>query len=204
MTTLSIELHVDGRRCLIVGGGAVATRRARVLADAGAVVEVVSPAVDPELAALIAARGLTLRRRRVEQDDLAASPAGRLALVVAATDRPDVNAVVTDWARAEGVPVNRADDAAAGDVSFPAVLDRGPLRVAVSTGGRSPTVSGWAAGRLDEGLDALLGLDAEGLATLVEVFAEVRAELRLAVTQGSEARTGSDDVGGGARMDLID
>ena len=72
-----------------------------------------------------------------------------------------------------------------------------------STGGGAPAVARWAASRLDEGLDALLGLDAEGLTLLVEVFAEVRAELRLAAAEASQAPD-PGGVGGGSRMELID
>ena len=201
MTSLPVELHVAGARCVVVGGGRVAARRVRSLVTAGAAVEVVAPEVGEDLVALVAAHGLRHVERTVERGDLDPVDGRRVVLVVTATDRAEVNASVADWARSSGALVNRADDAAAGDLAFPAVVERGPLRVAVSTGGASPTVSRWAAARVDEGLDQLLGLDARGLALLVEVFAEVRAELRAAAGRPPGS---SGAVGGGTRMDLVD
>lgn len=163
-----VTLDVRGWDCLVVGGGPVGTRRALALAAAGATVRVVAPQGTPALQRAAEAGTLSWERRAVEHDDAAGA-----RLVVTATDVPDVNAAVA--ARAEGALVSRADDAAASGLTFPAVRRRGPVRVAVDTGGRAPAVAAWAAGRVDDALDGALGLDAAGLELLVELVEELRS-----------------------------
>jgi siroheme synthase-like protein len=89
-------------------------------------------------------------------------------------------------ARDAGALVNRADDAAEGDVSFGAAVRRGAVTVSVSTDGRAPAVARRLAEVLDEGLDGLTGLAPEGYEQLVEIVEEVRAEL----AAGRTAATG--------------
>jgi len=135
-----------GRVCLVVGGGPVGEERARRLAESGARVRVVAPRVTPGLAVLAAQGAVSdLREREYTDDDL-----DGCALVIAATDRREVNRRVRDDARRRGVPCNVADDPAAGDFIVPAVVRRGDLTLAVSTGGASPTVAAHVRGRLEE------------------------------------------------------
>ena len=125
---LAVMLRVGGRRCVVVGGGAVAARRARALVDAGAAVTVVAPE------AVEALGGAAVERvaRGYEAGDLAGA-----FLVVTATDDAAVNEAVAAEAAERGVLVNRADDAAAGDVTFMASGKAGPVTVAVDSGGGS-------------------------------------------------------------------
>lgn len=181
--TLPVQLHVRGRRCVVVGGGPVGARRAASLADAGADVVVVAIEPGSRVRSLAAEGRVELRRRAVRDDDVSAA-----FLVVAATGVPEVDARVGELATSAGALVNRADDATEGSISFPAVVRRGPVAVAVSTGGRSPAVARWAAGRLEQELDAVIGLSDDGYGTLVELVEEVRGELRVA----------SGDVPGGS------
>ena len=74
--------------------------------------------------------------------------------------------------------VNRADDAASGDVTWTTPVRRGPVHVAVSTGGEAPAVARFVAQQLDEGLDQALGLDERQLTDLVTLVGEVRRSLR--------------------------
>jgi uroporphyrin-III C-methyltransferase/precorrin-2 dehydrogenase/sirohydrochlorin ferrochelatase len=110
----------------VVGGGRVAERRARALAEAGAAVTVVAPRVTAELAAL----GVTVRRRRYRDGDLAGA-----WLAHAATDSPVVNAAVAAEAERERVWCVRADDAAASAAWTPAVARHGDVTIAVTAGG---------------------------------------------------------------------
>jgi uroporphyrin-III C-methyltransferase/precorrin-2 dehydrogenase/sirohydrochlorin ferrochelatase len=128
VTGFPLLLDLTGRRVVVVGGGAVATRRARGLADAGARVEVVAPLVSPELATL----GLTIHERRFAPADLDGS-----WLAVACTDDPMVNAAVAEAAEVRRVFCVRADQAAGGSARTPATLRRDGLTVAV-TGGDDP------------------------------------------------------------------
>ena len=166
----------------MVGAGPVGRRRARQLLAAGADVVVVAPSASATVPDLAAGGPVEVRAREFSTDD-----AANMFLVVAATDQPAVNDAVVAAARAAGALVNRADDAAGGDVDLTAVVRRGPLTVAVSTGGDAPAVARWAAERIDDGLDQVLTLDADGVALLVEVVSEVRAERTAA---GAAAVTG--------------
>ncbi|HTO00310.1 MAG TPA: NAD(P)-dependent oxidoreductase, partial [Microthrixaceae bacterium] len=201
---LQVQLRVESRRCLVVGGGTVGTRRAKALLDAGAIVVVVDPTPSATLETLAAgsdaaesvpASGnlsgrLELLRRNFADSDMT-EPDG-LILVVAATNDPATNAAVGAAARRAGVLVNRADDVGSGDLAFPALARRGPVSIGVSTHGATsgsgevnagpvPVLARWVAQRLDEGVDELLGLDAAALTLLAELLAEARAEVRAEV-----------------------
>jgi siroheme synthase-like protein len=161
-----VMLDLEGRECLVVGGGIVAARKIVGLLEVGARVTVVSPVLAP--AVLEIARDGRLRwwPREYAEGDVAG-----FALVMVATDDDGVNARVAAEARARAIWVNCADDPARCDFILPSVLRRGPLTVSVSTGGASPTV----AHLVREELEALLPPD---YAALTEVVADVRRGLR--------------------------
>ena len=157
-----VQLTVAGRRCLVVGGGRVAVRKAGGLVDAGAVVTVVAPEVRDELAAL----DITVERRPYEPGEAAG-----YRLVIAATDDPAVNHQVFLDGEANGVWVNSADDPENCSFTLPAVVRRGPITVTVATGGHSPAMASWLRTRLaDE-----LGPEYE---VLLQLLAERREALR--------------------------
>jgi precorrin-2 dehydrogenase/sirohydrochlorin ferrochelatase len=156
-----------GRRCLVVGGGPVAERKVAGLLEAGARLTVVSPAVTSRLADWARAERIRLIGR-----DYAASDLVGHSVVFVATDDGRVNADVARDARAAGVLVNAADDPAHCDFILPAVLRRGELTVAVSTGGASPAL----ARTVRDELDAYL--DREDYTALARVAADARRTLR--------------------------
>lgn len=127
-----IFLDLDGRRCVVVGGGRVAGRKVRGLLGAGAEVVVVSPELEPGLEDV----DVEVRRRGYRYGDLEGA-----YLAFAATDSREVNAAVAGEAWERGIPVNVADRPAEGDFALPSVLRRGGLQVAVSTGGASPVLA---------------------------------------------------------------
>jgi precorrin-2 dehydrogenase / sirohydrochlorin ferrochelatase len=126
---------------VVVGGGAVATRKARKLFQAGAEVVVVSPEVLPELQGM----SVETRERPYEHGDLEGAD-----LAFAATDSREVNAAVAREANARGVRINVADRPTEGDFAVPSTLRRGGLQVAVSTGGASPTLARRIRNELEE------------------------------------------------------
>jgi siroheme synthase-like protein len=156
-----------GRRCLVVGGGPVAERKVAGLLEAGARLTVVSPAVTARLADWARAERIRLIGREYAASDLVGH-----SVVFVATDDGRVNADVARDARAAGVLVNAADDPAHCDFILPAVLRRGELTVAVSTGGASPAL----ARTVRDELDAYL--DREDYAALARVAADARRTLR--------------------------
>ncbi|HET8628116.1 MAG TPA: bifunctional precorrin-2 dehydrogenase/sirohydrochlorin ferrochelatase [Thermomicrobiales bacterium] len=160
-----LALTLAGRRCVVVGGGAVAERKARGLLAVGAAVTVIAPRLAPGLRALADAGALTVAERPYAPGDLAGA-----VLAFAATDRREVNAAVAAEARASGALVNVADAPGEGDFTLPAVARRGGLTVAVATAGESPLVASLVRDRLAE---CLAGYDA-----LLDVVAALRAEAR--------------------------
>jgi precorrin-2 dehydrogenase/sirohydrochlorin ferrochelatase len=140
-------LIVD-RACLVVGGGAVGERKVRDLLEAGARVTVVSRELTPALAEL-ADRGAI----RYLTEDFAPEHLEGMVLVVGATDDPEVNARVSAAAQDRGIWVNIADAPDLCTFIVPARIRRGPLTVAISTGGASPAL----ARRLREELQEFFG-----------------------------------------------
>jgi len=136
MTRYPINLEVRGRRCLVVGGGSVGVRKARTLADCGAVVRVVSPEIDRSMEALADAGCVTLKRRPYRSSDLA-----DVFLAFAATDNADINRRVAEDARRRSVLCNIADRPEHGDFTLPARVVQGDLLITVSTAGQSPALA---------------------------------------------------------------
>jgi siroheme synthase-like protein len=159
-----LELH--GRRCLVVGGGLVAERKVEGLLAAGAAVTVVSPTLTPLLSALLTAGRLQHEARAYQPGDLAGFDLG-----FAATDDGAVNGTLVREGRGRGVWVNAADDLANSDFILPGLVRRGPLTVAVGSGGVSPAL----VRAVREDLERYLGPE---YAELAELVGDVRRELR--------------------------
>jgi uroporphyrin-III C-methyltransferase/precorrin-2 dehydrogenase/sirohydrochlorin ferrochelatase len=142
-----VFFDLTGQRVLIVGGGEVALRKIMLLERTGALITVVAPAIAPELMALAAAGKLKLAMREFEPADLDAA-----RLVIVATSRRAVNRWIAKLSEARNIPVNVVDDRDASRFIVPAIIDRDPVLVAISTGGTSPVL----ARRLRERLEALI------------------------------------------------
>ena len=173
MPLFPLFVELQGRRCVVFGGGAVAERKVAALLEAGAVVTVVSPTLSAPLAALASAGHITHAPRRYVAGDLAGA-----MLAFAATDDSAVNADVAREGRARGVWVNAADDPAHCAAILPAVVRRGAVTVAVSTGGASPALARAVRERLERALPVAYG-------PLAEIAKTARAELRAAGRRAS-------------------
>ena len=136
MKTYPIFAIIENKPCLVVGGGAVGERKVADLMAAGALVTVVSRTLTPELAAL-AEKG----EIRYLPEDFTEGMVEGMALVMAATDDPKVNAAVSAAAQARGIWVNAADDPENCTFIVPAQVRRGELTLAISTGGASPALA---------------------------------------------------------------
>lgn len=142
-----VNLIVDGRPCLVVGGGAVAARKVAGLLGCGAEVTVVAPEVGEEIESWAAGGRIVVERRPYRQGEV-----GGYRLAVAATNRPEVNRAVYHDGEQAGVWVNAADDPTSCSLTLPSVVRRGSLVVTVSTGGHSPALAAWLKGRLEKEL----------------------------------------------------
>ena len=136
MKTYPLFANLIDQPCLVVGGGAVGERKVEDLRSAGARVTVVAPKLTPHLAALAGAGEI----RHLAQDFRPEHVAG-MALVLAATDDPEVNAKVSAAAQAASIWVNVADAPEFCTFIVPAQVRRGDLTVAISTGGASPALA---------------------------------------------------------------
>lgn len=140
---MMIDLRSEAGPALIVGGGKVAARKAKSLAEAGFAMVVIAPLIDASIWAL---PWVTLREREFAEADLADSAA--YSLVFACTDSRLVNQEVGRLARAARIPVVVADRQAESTFFTPATVRDGDLAVAVSTGGASPKVATLIRGRI--------------------------------------------------------
>ncbi|AHE51470.1 Siroheme synthase 3 [Aeromonas hydrophila 4AK4] len=147
MDYLPIFCRLDNKPVLLVGGGEVAERKARLLLDAGAQLTVVAPELDPELAELAANGSIEWLAGEFAPEQLTGK-----WLVVAATDRREVNALVYQSANQARIFANVVDDPKRSSFIMPSIIDRSPLMVAISSGGKAPVL----ARLLREKLEALL------------------------------------------------
>ncbi len=130
-----IGVVLEGRPCLIVGGGPVATSKAQGLIAAGAIVTVISPTITQELGTSQIARW---HERAYERGDVRG-----YRLVIAATSSPDVNRDVFSDGESFNVLVNAADQPDACAFTLPAVNRTGPITITVATQGQSPAIAQW-------------------------------------------------------------
>ncbi|WP_291426791.1 bifunctional precorrin-2 dehydrogenase/sirohydrochlorin ferrochelatase [Deinococcus sp.] len=174
---LAAFLDLSGEHALIVGGGAVALRRARTLLDAKMKVQVVAPEVVTDLRLL----EVVVAERPYQSPDLEG-----VRLVVVATNRKTLNDEIAAQARAAGLLVNHAGDAGRGNFRFPAVTEQAGVQVAVSTGRELPMLAQELLGRIKTLLP-----DAEQLA----VWQQRReTALSLGAGQGAALQTLRADI----------
>ena len=141
-----------GRRVLVVGGGAVAERKAQALLDAGATVVVGAPSVSAALKAWASAGRVHLHEAAFEETWL-----DDVWLVVAATNEPLLNRRIATLAQRRRLFVNVVDDAGLSSFQVPAVIDRAPVTIAISSGGTAPVLARLLRERLEAWLDPALG-----------------------------------------------
>jgi uroporphyrin-III C-methyltransferase / precorrin-2 dehydrogenase / sirohydrochlorin ferrochelatase len=156
METLSLSLQLKGRRCLVVGGGAVATRKVHLLLKTHASVTVISPTLTPDLIQLVEKNKIIYHSRPFQSDDL-----NDFFLVIAATDQISINSDIAQLSENKGILVNVVNAPHLGNVMFPSIVNRSPVQVAVSSGGSSPVLARLLRARLETFIPANYGQLAE-------------------------------------------
>jgi precorrin-2 dehydrogenase len=131
-----ILLKLKGRKCVVVGAGKIAAAKAGGLLRSDARVVVIGPRAGDWIRSQAQAGKVIWRRRRFVAADV-----DRAFLVIAATDSSAVNDAVFRACTARGVLCNVVDDPERCDFYYPAIVRRGPLQIAISTGGRSPALA---------------------------------------------------------------
>lgn len=176
MSLFPMFLKLAGRRCLVVGAGAIARPKIESLLRAHAQVIVIAPDAQPEIEIWAKDARIEWRRGEFTAEDLDGA-----FLVVAATDRKDVNHAVAQAARERGVLCNSVDDPPDCDFYYPSVVERGDLQIAVSTAGKSPAL----AQQLREELSAMLP---EDIGPWLEAVGEQRLRVLAALPAGEERK----------------
>jgi precorrin-2 dehydrogenase/sirohydrochlorin ferrochelatase len=153
-----VSLDMTDKRCVIIGGGAVAERKAERLSECGAQVVVVSRSLTPVLEDRKKADTIEHIDADYEKKTLRGA-----FMVIGATDRDDVNAQVSQDALSLGILVNIVDDPDRCNVILPSLLQQGDLSIAISTGGKSPAL----ARKIREELQQQYGPEYESLLTIM-------------------------------------
>lgn len=148
MNLYPVALKLQGKRCLVVGGGSVAGRKIAGLKECGAEIILVSPEVTPELAAEVVNGKIQYLKRRFEEGDLKG-----VHLVICATDNKELNREIAGCCEARCIPVNVVDNPELSTFFVPSVVRRGPLCIGITTGGNSPLL----ARRLREEIEEQIG-----------------------------------------------
>jgi len=131
-----VHLDIKNRNCLIVGGGAVGTRKVNTLLECGAHVTVVSPDPTSQLARLASEASITLKRRAYRSDDLSG-----MFLVIGATDDETLNLQISKDAERAHILCNIVDRPEVCNFILPSIVRRGDLVITISTSGKSPALA---------------------------------------------------------------
>lgn len=156
MDYLPVFLDIKGRRCLVIGGGDVAARKIRLLLRAGASVEVCASELKPTVQTW-ADTGRLSHAAKVYEPSLL----NNAALVIAATNDAALNARVSKDAKARDLPVNVVDQPALCSFVTPSIIDRSPIVIALSSGGRAPVLARLLRARLEATIPSAYGRLAE-------------------------------------------
>jgi precorrin-2 dehydrogenase/sirohydrochlorin ferrochelatase len=186
-----VNLEMEGRQAVVIGGGSIASRKVRDLLEAKAHILVVAPAADPEIRKLAAAGRVRWRRGRYSRRDLRGA-----FVAVAATDEEGLNARISRDAQARGILVNVVDRPALCTFTLPAVLRRGALTVAISTEGLCPAF----ASVMRAELAGRLGPE---YAEAVRVLGELRRAMRARGWSGAAIRAAVERIYAAGIMEAL-
>ncbi len=139
MDYLPIFIKLQQQVCWVIGGGTIAARKANLLLEAGAAVTVIAPDTKDEMTRLVEQGQCQWLEQSFSDADLNAL--AKPKLIIAATDDRDTNQAVYQWGESAGILVNVADQTDLCRFILPAIIDRSPLTIALSTGGRSPVLA---------------------------------------------------------------
>ncbi|MCG9512034.1 siroheme synthase CysG [Acinetobacter pittii] len=137
MDIFPISLKLQQQHCLIVGGGHIALRKANLLAKAGAVIDIIAPAIEEQLLQLVKTTGGEYFAESFAEKILNTP----YRLVIAATNDAQVNKAVFEQCEARNLLVNSVDDIPHCRFMVPAIIDRSPLIISVASNGASPVLS---------------------------------------------------------------
>jgi uroporphyrin-III C-methyltransferase / precorrin-2 dehydrogenase / sirohydrochlorin ferrochelatase len=163
MQSFPLFLSLKDRRALVVGGGEAAARKVELLLSAGARVSLIADTVIGEIAQLIGEGCIAWAGRAFDEEDLLG-----MSLAIVASDDEALQARVSLAAQQRCVPVNVVDKPALSSFTMPAIIDRAPITIAISTGGTAPALARRLRAEIERALPAALGR----MARFAEIFRE--------------------------------
>ncbi|PJE79984.1 Siroheme synthase [invertebrate metagenome] len=182
MEYLPLFHTIKSRTCLLVGGGHVACRKARLLLKAGGIIRLVSPDISEDMQRILEdTTACTCQREFLEKD------LDGVVLVIAATDNQETNRKVAYFASRRQIPVNVVDQPSLCSVIMPSIIDRSPIVVAVSSGGSAPVL----VRKIRAQIEALLP---HGIGKLAELAARFRNTVKMKLESLLERRRFWEDV----------
>ncbi len=192
--TFPISLKLSGRHVLIVGGGKTAFTRISQMLSASAKVTVIAREAMPSIVDLAVEGSLQLHQRPLLRSDIC----NAYSIVIGATNDRTVQQTIFEEANRRNILCNIVDQAEQSDFFFPAIVDRGALKISISTDGNSPVLAAWLRERLEEVLPATLDAFAIELGQLrrhlkihiPEDMQERKAVIRRVLDQMDQAQPG--------------
>ena len=175
MQNYPIFMNLQNQPCLVVGAGPVALRKIRLMINAGAKITVIAPEICEEIQTEFADK-INYQARKFNEDDIHG-----YRLITAATNFPEVNQHVSELAQAHNIPVNVVDQPELCSFITPAIIDRSPVLVAVSTGGGAPVLARNLRTKLEAFIPATYG-------KLAETMNRYRDKLKVAVPEERDRR----------------
>ena len=163
MQTFPLFLNLRGRRALVVGGGDAAARKVELLLSAGAQVSLIAATVGGEIAQLIGEARISWAGRSFDETEFEG-----VSLVIVASEDEALQARVSQAAQLRCLPVNVVDRPALSSFIMPAIVDRAPITIAISSGGTAPALARRIRAEIERSLPAALGR----LARFAEIFRE--------------------------------
>jgi uroporphyrin-III C-methyltransferase / precorrin-2 dehydrogenase / sirohydrochlorin ferrochelatase len=191
MQALPIFFNIKNRRCIVIGGGDVATRKISMLLKADADVTVVSPSVVDAIQILFENEKIKVVKADYEKSQLTGA-----CLVVAATDNQAVNEAVSYDAQALNIPVNVVDAPDLCTFTMGSIIDRSPVVIAVSSEGNAPVLARYIRTKIETLLPA-------GYGRIAEIAGEFRDKVKLKFTTTQERRIFWEDVLQGPMVERI-
>ena len=191
MDLLPLFHNLQGRRCVMVGGGSTALRKLRQLLDSGATVELIAPEINAAIQQLSTKHSLNLHQRKFKNEDLDAA-----VLVIAATNNKQLNKQVSEQAQKLNIPVNVVDQPKLCTVIFPSVVDRSPIQIAISSGGTAPVLARILRTRLEALVPA-------GYGKLAKLAGKFRPRVKEKIPDSNSRKAFWEDVFSGEIAELV-
>lgn len=192
MDYLPIFVNIKNKHCLIIGGGAVAARKADLFIKSGAIVTVVAPELKTEMKHHLVNNKIVWQMG-IFSPEIIASIA-KPKYVISATDDQAVNKAVYQYCQQQGIPINVADQTEFCDFILPAIVDREPMTIAISTGGRSPVLARLMKARLETMIPA-------GFSKLTDLVGGYRQKVKDSIVSLEGRKTFWDSLLDGSFID---